>query len=77
MRDLWLRGGVSLAALERLADADAFRSLGLDRRKALWAVKALNRVGDQDDLPLFAAARPERETSPTPNCRRCRSARMW
>lgn len=27
--------GVSLAALERLADADAFRSLALDRRKAL------------------------------------------
>ena len=26
-------------ALEKLADADAFRSLGLDRREALWAVK--------------------------------------
>ena len=32
VRDLWLRGGVPLASLERLADADAFRSLGLDRR---------------------------------------------
>ena len=39
VRDLWLRGGLSLAALERLADADAFRSLGLDRREALWAVR--------------------------------------
>jgi error-prone DNA polymerase len=34
--------GVSPAALERLADADAFRSLGLDRRQALWEVSALN-----------------------------------
>src|SRR5690606_12587486 len=33
--------GVSLAALERLADADAFRSMGFDRRKALWEVSAL------------------------------------
>ena len=54
VRDLWLRSGLSSAALERLADADAFRSLGLDRRQALWAVRGLDRVGDQDDLPLFA-----------------------
>ena len=40
--------------LERLARADAFRSLGLDRRDALWAVRALQRSGDKDDLPLFA-----------------------
>lgn len=33
--------GVSMTALERLADADAFRSLGLDRRRALWEVSAL------------------------------------
>ncbi len=33
--------GVSEAALEILADADAFRSLGLDRREALWEVSAL------------------------------------
>jgi error-prone DNA polymerase len=30
--------GLSDAALERLADADAFRSMGLDRRQALWQV---------------------------------------
>jgi error-prone DNA polymerase len=43
--------------LERLADADAFGSLGLSRRDALWAAKALGRVGDRDDdLPLFAAS---------------------
>ena len=33
--------GVALATLERLADADAFRSIGLDRRQALWEVAAL------------------------------------
>ncbi|RTL66484.1 MAG: error-prone DNA polymerase [Hyphomicrobiales bacterium] len=38
---LWLRSQAPAALLERLADADAFRSLGLDRRQALWAVKGL------------------------------------
>lgn len=33
--------GVPLSVLERLADADAFRSMGLDRRQALWEVSAL------------------------------------
>ncbi|MDB5600645.1 MAG: polymerase [Xanthobacteraceae bacterium] len=54
IRDVWLRTGLDPSVLERLADADAFGSLGLTRREALWAVKALGRVGDQDDdLPLF------------------------
>ncbi|MEQ1752943.1 MAG: error-prone DNA polymerase [Micropepsaceae bacterium] len=56
IRDLWLRTGLEPATLERLADADAFRSLGLDRREALWAIRGLRRVGDKDDLPLFASA---------------------
>jgi error-prone DNA polymerase len=56
VRDVWLRTGLSPRVLERLADADAFDSLGLTRREALWAAKALGRVGDRDDdLPLFAA----------------------
>src|SRR4029079_1969385 len=56
VRDIWLRTGLSPRVLERLADADAFGSLGLPRREALWAAKALGRVGDRDDdLPLFAA----------------------
>ena len=33
--------GVTEAVLERLADADAFRSMGLDRRQALWEISAL------------------------------------
>jgi error-prone DNA polymerase len=46
--------------IERLADADAFRSLGLDRREALWAVRGLGGYGDGQGskvpavLPLFA-----------------------
>src|SRR5215203_50998 len=32
--------GLTDAALEKLADADAFRSIGLDRREALWQVSA-------------------------------------
>ena len=63
VRDLWLRSGLSSLVLEKLADADAFRSLGLDRREALWAVRGLDRVGDQDDLPLFMDP-PGRDTEP-------------
>jgi error-prone DNA polymerase len=56
VRDLWLRTELSPRTIERLADADAFGSLGLTRRQALWAAKGLGRVGDkQDDLPLFRA----------------------
>ncbi|WP_164121972.1 MULTISPECIES: error-prone DNA polymerase [Sphingobacterium] len=33
--------GIPLSALEKLSDADAFRSIGLDRRQALWEVAAL------------------------------------
>jgi error-prone DNA polymerase len=59
VRDVWLRTGLAPRVLERLADADAFGSLGLTRRDALWAAKALGRVGDRDDdLPLFAAPSP-------------------
>ncbi|MEX2235048.1 MAG: error-prone DNA polymerase [Cyclobacteriaceae bacterium] len=35
--------GLTDAALERLADADAFRSVGLDRRQALWEVSTKDR----------------------------------
>src|SRR4029079_17911250 len=49
-RELWRRSGVSRACLERLAAADAFRSLGLDRRQALWEVRGLPK---DMTLPLF------------------------
>ncbi|MGB8244073.1 MAG: OB-fold nucleic acid binding domain-containing protein, partial [Pseudolabrys sp.] len=72
MRDVWLRTGFSLRVLERLADADAFGSLGLTRREALWAAKALGRVGDRDDdLPLFTSrgGAPARIVSQEPEVR--------
>ena len=47
------RLGIPVPALEKLAAADCFRSLGLDRRQALWEVKALARTRP---LPLFAFA---------------------
>ncbi|PZQ45428.1 MAG: error-prone DNA polymerase [Rhodovulum sulfidophilum] len=51
--DLWRRAGLPPSALVRLAEADAFRpGLGLARREALWAIKALRDA----PLPLFAAA---------------------
>jgi error-prone DNA polymerase len=53
VRDVWLRGGLRADVVEKLARADAFRSIGLDRREALWAVKALDRDGATERLPLF------------------------
>ena len=50
MRDLWRRSGLKRASLEKLAAADAFRSLGLDRRQALWEVRGLPK---EMPLPLF------------------------
>lgn len=35
--------GISLTALEKLADADAFRSVGLDRRQALWEISTKDK----------------------------------
>jgi error-prone DNA polymerase len=46
------RRHVPTGALVRLAKADAFRSLGLGRRDASWAIKALR----DNPLPLFAEA---------------------
>lgn len=60
VRDLYFRTGLSVAVIERLARADCFRSLGLDRRDALWAVQGLGAsTGARsavEDLPLFEHA---------------------
>jgi error-prone DNA polymerase len=54
-------------ALMALAEADCFRSLGRDRREALWAVR---RLADDTPLPLFAARDteelPSETTAPLP-----------
>ncbi|MGH6929301.1 MAG: error-prone DNA polymerase, partial [Dongiaceae bacterium] len=54
---LWRKGKLGGPALETLARADAFRSMGLDRREALWAVKGLPAA----PLPLFATAGEEEQ----------------
>ena len=51
--DIWRRTELPVSALERLAAADCFRSMGLDRRAALWQVRALSA---HKPLPLFAWA---------------------
>ncbi len=51
VEDVWRRAGVSPATVTRLAEADTFAPLGLSRRDALWAARAL--AGDKP-LPLFA-----------------------
>ncbi|TPK94778.1 DNA polymerase III subunit alpha [Mesorhizobium sp. B2-4-12] len=53
VRDVWLRSGLDVGEIERLAQADAFRSLGLDRRAALWQVRALDGKSAAEKLPLF------------------------
>ncbi|WP_395623624.1 error-prone DNA polymerase [Sphingomonas daechungensis] len=53
VEDLRTRGGVPVHAIHRLASADAFRSIALDRRAALWDARALKQA---PDLPLFIAA---------------------
>ncbi len=49
LQTLHARSGVHAAPLRRLALADAFASMGLDRQRALWEVRAINDNG----LPLF------------------------
>jgi len=52
-----MNAGISQSALEMLADADAFRSIGLDRRQALWEISALadRPVALLQDLPSETA----------------------
>ncbi|MFL5225599.1 MAG: error-prone DNA polymerase [Microvirga sp.] len=50
--------GLSRQTLERLAEADAFRSLHLDRRMALWVVKGLDAARLTRDGGLLDQAAP-------------------
>ena len=51
--------GISRGAIERLAAADAFRSMGLDRRQALWSARRLRAIG------VESSPTREEETHPT------------
>jgi error-prone DNA polymerase len=55
IRQLARRPDVSRETLLRLAAADAFRSLGLNRREALWQILLL----DNDETALGRRSRPE------------------
>ena len=50
VESLWRRAGLRTKALERLADADAFATMGLSRREAIWQARALQAP---KPLPLF------------------------
>ena len=60
VEDMWRRLRVPVAALERLAEADAFQTLGLDRRQALWAIRGLSDTR----LPLFDTVPAEPDAEP-------------
>jgi DNA-directed DNA polymerase III PolC len=51
VEDVWRRAGIKPRDLRTLAEADAFSSLGLTRREALWQARAHTSV---QPLPLFA-----------------------
>lgn len=59
-RAVWRRAGLGPAVLDTLARGDAWRSTGLDRRQAGWAVKALGPA----PLPLFAHLEREADEPP-------------
>jgi error-prone DNA polymerase len=52
IEEVWRRADIPVAMLRHIAAADGFAGIGLSRREANWAIKALR---DQA-LPLFAAA---------------------
>lgn len=56
LSDLATRARLNGRTIRTLAAADAFRSMGLDRRAALWDAKALR---DVPDLPLFRPGHDE------------------
>ena len=56
VQDLKTRARIDAGTMRKLAAADAFRSMDLDRRQALWDARALR---DAPDLPLFCDTRDE------------------
>jgi error-prone DNA polymerase len=61
VEEVWRRAGTPRAAIERLAEADAFHCIAENRREGLWKVRGLGEA----PLPLFAAA-DEREAKFSP-----------
>lgn len=72
MLELWRRSGASAATFRRLANADAFGSMGLSRQEALWHARLLKddkmplfeSCEEADDAPLvLPAIAPDRQTA--------------
>ena len=51
VEDIWRRAGTPPKLIVKLAEADAFAGVGIPRRQALWAAKAITA---DKPLPLFA-----------------------
>ena len=68
---LWRSSGVGVASLRRLAAADAFGSMGLDRQGALWEIGRLRdeRLPLFDDAATGAAGEPAAALPPVPLAR--------
>ncbi len=64
---LWRASGASVGGLRRLAQGDAFGSMGLERQQALWQIKPLR----DEELPLFEKVEAVEEAGldrlPTPD----------
>jgi error-prone DNA polymerase len=64
LREIAARAGLSRQTLELLAEADALRALGMDRRQGLWAVKGLApEAKARTQAPLLALMGPAAETA--------------
>jgi error-prone DNA polymerase len=61
LQELKRKARLDVGSLRKLAAADAFRSMALDRRQALWDARALK---DAPDLPLFTETRDEGQETP-------------
>ncbi len=61
--ELATRAGLGRSAIARLAEADAFGSLQLDRRSALW--QALDQTPRVEELPLLAGLDEDDSRPPT------------
>ncbi|MCL4220858.1 MAG: error-prone DNA polymerase [Phycisphaerales bacterium] len=61
LEEMRLRTGVRASTLVKLADADAFGSMGLSRQRALWEAHALRDA----PAPLFEQPRDESGEQPT------------
>ncbi|MDX2018179.1 MAG: error-prone DNA polymerase, partial [Planctomycetota bacterium] len=75
--NLWRASGASARAVRRLAAADAFGSMGLDRRRATWEARALR----DEELPLFdsceeLADKELADDSPLPDAEPVREVRL-